>query len=313
MGIGDWAQSPIPNPQSPKVIKTNTLYEKRLVVLISGISKRYNMKSFTALFICAITLVSFANAISMKKVDHLFTATDAQSKLTQILLQLSDSNSTEVTTPQQMVDAIKSMLHAQQEDQRLHEETHKTMMASCKEEDEFRAAEVEEANGALERSKEHHGQCQTSLDEATNTLPTLEATHKEYTEELERATKQRAEEHAEFLKRQASFKQAIEVIEDFIPYVENQFKGKFSAYSFIQVSENILKHSIKLGRMSHAIPVLAQIAQIDLSTHNEYSHNPNENAASKLKDALNHLREILNKDNQTNEDDERAAQEKFND
>ena len=97
------------------------------------------------------------------------------------------------------------MLHAQQEDQRVHQLTHTTMMATCKEEDEFRAAVVEEANGAFKRSKENHGLCQTRIDEATNTLPTLEATHKEYVEELERATKQRDEEHAEFLKIQASF------------------------------------------------------------------------------------------------------------
>ena len=97
------------------------------------------------------------------------------------------------------------MLHAQQEDQRVHELTHTTLMASCKEEDEFRAAVVEEANGAFKRSMENHGLCQTRIDEATNTLPTLEATHKEYVEELERATKQRDEEHAEFLKIQASF------------------------------------------------------------------------------------------------------------
>ena len=37
------------------------------------------------------------------------------------------------------------------------------------------------------------------------------------------------------------------------------------------------------------------------------------NAASKLKFALKHLRDILNNDNLTNEDDERAVQEKFND
>ena len=78
-----------------------------------------------------------------------------------------------------MVEVIKSILHAQQEYQRLNEENHKTIMTSCKEEDEFRAAEVEEANRALERSKEHHGLCQTSLDKATNTLSTLEPIHKE--------------------------------------------------------------------------------------------------------------------------------------
>ena len=167
-----------------------------------------------------------------------------------------------------MVEAIKSMLHVQQEDQRLHEETHKTMMASCKEEDEFCAAVVEEANGALERSKEHHELCQTSLDEATITLPTLEATHKEYVVELERAIEQRDEEHAEFFKIQTSFAQAIKVIEDFIAYVENRLKGKLFAYSFNQVTLNILKHSIKLDRMSHTIPVLVQITQIDLSSHN---------------------------------------------
>ena len=182
-----------------------------------------------------------------------------------------------------MVEAIKSMLHAQKEDQRVHEETHKTMMANCKEEDEFRAAEVEEAIGAFERSKEHYGLCQTRIDEIINTFPTLEATNKEYVEEFERATKQRDEEHAEFLKKQVSFTQAIEVFEDFIPYVENQFKGKFFAYSFIQVSEIILKYSIKLNRMSHAIPVLAQIANIDLFSHNEFRHNSIENATSKLK------------------------------
>ena len=51
------------------------------------------------------------------------------------------------------------MLHAQQEDQRVHQLTHTTMMATCKEEDEFRAAVVEEANGAFERSKENQGLC----------------------------------------------------------------------------------------------------------------------------------------------------------
>ena len=83
------------------------------------------------------------------------------------------------------------------------------MMSSCKEEDEFRAVEVEEAKGSLERSKENHGICQTSLDEATNNLATLEATHREYVEEFERATKQKDEEQAELLKIQVSFAQAI--------------------------------------------------------------------------------------------------------
>jgi DNA repair exonuclease SbcCD ATPase subunit len=227
-----------------------------------------------------------------------------------VMTMLLEVKGDKVTTPAALVKAIKNMMTRQEKDQDEHAKIHKKMMKQCMEEKEFRKKEIKNAEDSLKRAMAHQAKCQKSLDSAKEALPQLKSTKKEYEAELKRATEVREKEHKAYLVRKENFKEALDMLNDFKKYVEGKFKGHFKAFSFAEISSKVLKHSSSLGRLTEAVPVLAQIAALAPKHHN-YEYKANESVAQKLKEALDKLLEILVKDNDKNEKTEAKLQEIF--
>jgi chromosome segregation ATPase len=180
-------------------------------------------------------------------------------------------------------------------------------MKQCLEEDKFRAKEISDAKDAFKRATNAHASCSSSLKKAEAELPELKNTHKRYSTELARARKQRADDHAQYKKRQADFREAIAFLEDFIKFVRKALKGHFKAFSLVEYSEKLLAHSAKIGLVKMAVPALVAIAEATFSEEpkeSDYEYKPNEALASKLNNLLTDLLKRLKADNEQNEKDE---------
>jgi len=214
-------------------------------------------------------------------------------------------------TIKSFLDEIVRMMKKLQDEQDKHKEISEKMMSQCKEEDEFRKKEVEAATDALNRGTEARNKCDTSLQSAKKDLPELESALNTYESELQKATEQRNREHEEYLKRKASYEEAIAFLKDFIEYCKTQLKD-FSAFSFVEKSEKLLRHATKLGLLQHAVPVLVALAsrQDEVpTTHNNYNYAANQDIGKRLRDALDTLLARIEADWKDNEDTEVKAQE----
>lgn len=184
------------------------------------------------------------------------------------------------------------------------------MMHQCKNEKKFRHSEIRNAKDALSRSLQARGKCRRSLRDSLKNLPELKASLKTYQKELKRATEQREKEHKIFLEKQADYTEAVKFLAGFIEYVKEKFHGKFKAFSFVEYSENLLKHASKLDRLGEAMPALVALAQ-HMPKHNHYTYTPANEAANNLKEALHNLLRTLKTDLHTLREVERKAQEAF--
>jgi len=263
------------------------------------------MNKLTALFFVLLVSYNMIYSFDLRR----FKTSTIRGKLTQILVEVQTTE--DVKSIRQFLDVIHKMLTQLIEDQKQHEETSKKMMAQCEEEDKFREREVADANDALSRGTAARGKCQDALNEDNKNLPQLEDALDKYQKELKRATEQREEEHKRYVEISTNYKEAIDFLRGFIEYVQDKFKGKLAAFSFAQLSEKIMTHSIKLNAIEKAVPVLIAMAQTNMPEHNQYTYTAPEAAGNELKDALSKLLADLVADLQGVEDREKAAQEAF--
>jgi chromosome segregation ATPase len=211
------------------------------------------------------------------------------------------------------LEQIRGMMTKLQAEQTKHQEISDKMMAQCQEEDKFRAKEVEDSKDALVRARAAKAKCQASLDSAEKDLPDLEAALANYQKELAQATAQREAEHKSYLERKQDFEQAIAFLTDFIKYVKTNMSN-FKSLSFVDKSQQLLRHASKLGLLTQVVPVLAALAtraSDDIPEHNHYAYNNNEDIANTLNNALNTLLKRIQADWKTNEDIEIAAVNAF--
>lgn len=185
------------------------------------------------------------------------------------------------------------------------------MMSQCTEEAEFREKEIADANDANGRATASRTKCADSLRETQEDLPDLKAALQTYEDELVRVTEQRAKEHAAYLVRKADYAQAIEFLQGFLAELEDKMSN-FSAFSFAQKAQYVLKHANKLGLMKEAVPVLLALASKQIPAHNDYTPVQNEDVATQLKNAVTSLLQRIEADNQENERIEAVAVEAFN-
>jgi hypothetical protein len=201
-----------------------------------------------------------------------------------------------------------------EKDQETHKAIAKKMKSQCDEESAFRKTEISAAKSSLSKSRSARGICKASLKSARKDLPELESALRMYKAELKKAIEQRAREKKMYEQRKADFEQGITFVEAFIKVVSKEFKGKFKTFSFVEHSEQLLRHASKLGLINEAVPVLLALATTkdDDFKANTYGYNANESLATKLKTTLNNLLFRLKADYKKNEEIEKAAINAFN-
>jgi vacuolar-type H+-ATPase subunit I/STV1 len=185
-----------------------------------------------------------------------------------------------------------------------HKKVHKKMMKMCVGEGKFRRQEIKTAKIALAKATKHLQKCRISLKNAQKELPGLVKTLNSYKRELKRAQRQRNIERKKYVKRRNAFREALTFLRHFVTYVKAKLQN-YKAAALVEMSENLLKHSNKLNVLTHAAPVLVEIAS-NRAAHN-YKFTPNSKLKAKLMNALKQLITKISTDNAKNEADERRA------
>jgi len=191
-----------------------------------------------------------------------------------------------------------------------HKEIHAKMMGQCKEESNFRKAEIKAAKIARNRAVKHLAQCKASLTNAQKELPGLVSTKRSYKKELARAEKAREVERVKYTKRRQEFNEALVFLGQFIAFVHQKLK-LYKGASLVTLSEELLKHSNKLNILTHAAPILVSIAMEATANTDKYDFVPNQKLKQRLVDLLNQLHLRIKSDNESNEKDERRAAQIF--
>jgi septal ring factor EnvC (AmiA/AmiB activator) len=230
-----------------------------------------------------------------------------RARLTSMLVEVQVTENPK--TIQNFLEQIKGMITKLQQEQAKHQEISNKMMAQCTEEEHFRAKEIADSKDALNRGHAALAKCQASLASAEKDLPDLERALHTYVDELARATAQRENEHKSYLQRKQDYEQAIEFINAFIALV----KKEIHAISFVEQSENLIRHVSRLGLLSNAVPILVALASYQEvpTTHHTYGYK-NSNLVNTLNNSLNTLLHRVQADWKNNEDIEIAAVAAFN-
>jgi hypothetical protein len=199
----------------------------------------------------------------------------------------------------QLREVLEKLVRAQAK----HKKVHKKMMKQCFGENKFRTREIKTAKISLNKAVGHRRKCQVSLAHAKKELPGLVSTLNSYKRELKRAQKQRDVERKKYLHRRQAFLEALVFLKKFISYVTAKLKN-YKAASLVDLSENLLRHANKLNVLTHAAPVLVEIAT---SRAHDYSFKPNSALVAKLMTALRNLVAKITTDHKENEKQERQA------
>jgi len=269
------------------------------------------MIKISALFL--ITIFAFSSCLEISPINaELLPNQSSRAKLIDMMVEVKTEG--DVNTVGGFVSELKAMLDRLVEAQRKHEEIHKTMMASCFEEDEYRRKEIATAKVALQKSLDSRTRCKASLDNAERELPLLGATKNTYWQELRRAWAAREVEARKYKERKDSLNHALNFLRLFISYVQKKLGGTYKAFALAEMSQNLLKHAAKVDVMAEAVPVLLAIAQEPTEPANkasDYTYKANQGLGERLKQALNGLVQAIQKEYEMNESNERKAEATF--
>ena len=270
------------------------------------------MQKYSAIFL-ALLCVNLVASLELSPIDSsIMPSKSMHAELTSMLVEVEKTESPK--TIKNFIEQVRGMMTKLEKDQEAHKAIAKKMKGQCDNESAYRKTEIAAAKSSLSKSRAARGICKASLKSSRKDLPELEAALRMYQSELKKAIEHRAREKKMYEQRKRDFEQGIAFVEAFIKVVSKEFKGSFKTFSFVEHSEQLLRHVSKLGLIEEAVPVLLALAtetEQDFKA-NKYGYAANESLATKLKTTLNNLLFRLKADYLKNEQIEQAAVNAFN-
>jgi hypothetical protein len=188
-------------------------------------------------------------------IDYKSSQKQIQSQLTQLLVQVQSS------TPSLSLDEIEKfilkIISEIEESQKRHEEINRKMNAQCVDEANFRNTEIRDGNQAYAASAEALAKCQVSLESANTNLPLLESAQATYVALLAQKTSERNKNHKIYLSLQKDWSEAITFLIDFNKQIIKV--GTTHETGFSQMTENLIKHMTKVGKLKELAPIFIEI------------------------------------------------------
>jgi len=237
----------------------------------------------------------------MKRLNNIFVQ----------LRDINDTSSSNVKTFNAFTQVIQGLIDDLNRDTKKHYEVLEQMTKKCTAEDEFRDKEVADAKKATDNASssrkvcsEHLKKAQSLLQEAQNLLAAEQQKKKERTEIRNR-------EHAQFVNEKEQYDQAIGFLRNFIQMVAEKFGGNAPTPAFIQFSEDLLRHSSKIGKVEAAVPVLVLMSQYVAAQNGNYQNWSGSDASKTLVEKLNSLLHTMEDDLQKIVDLENKRQADF--
>jgi hypothetical protein len=219
----------------------------------------------------------------MKRLSNLFVE----------LQGITDSKSN-VKSYTAFTKVIQGLIDDLERDTKKHFEVLVEMTKKCTAEDEFRAKEVADARKAMNNADASRKVCTTHLNKAQTLLKVAINLLKAEEEKKRQRTEIRAQEHAIFVSQKRQYDDAIAFLRKFIVMVAQKFGGKKPA--FIELSEELLRHTAKTNNMEAAVPVLILLSQYTSAARGNYQNFDGAAASKTLVAKLNHLLSVLQRD-----------------
>lgn len=138
-------------------------------------------------------------------------------------------------------------------------------MADCKEEIEFRNAEISEGQDQLKRAKTHFTACKHSLEKGQTDLVRAEGDLSDAKSALQTAIAIRKSERAFFEEQVADHKYSIQVINGAIDFLDELVGGEATLLQLTQHTANMLKSGAKINLIQAYAPTIAYLAQMAAS------------------------------------------------
>jgi len=219
-------------------------------------------------------------------------------RLNNIFIQLKniDDSTSNVKTFDQFVKVIQGLFEDLDRDQQKHDAVLVEMNKQCAEEQKFRDQEVSDAKKAFNEAESSKKVCQGKFDTATQLKKESENLLQDEITKKEQRTQIRNEEHRIFVDTKAQYDEAIAFLREFIVLVRSKLTQGNTQASFIQFSENLLRHTAGLKRLDAAVPVLVMLAQYTSAQAGSYQEFNGSEAAATLQEKLDSLLKTLESD-----------------
>lgn len=253
------------------------------------------MHKFSAIFIVFLFSLNLILSMKLFTVDYKSTLKQTQNQLTQLLLQVESSESS--LSLEEIENHILKILNDVQESQERHIAISKRMHIQCNDETNFRRTEIKDANSAFKASADALAKCQISLDQANFYLPKLEESKRYFEDLLSQKLSERNKNHGNFYAVQKEWNNAILFIEDFIRQIKS--KGGKSFTGFSQLTQNLITHMTKVGKLNDLAPIFVEIT------------NKADNGLQKLLNLVTDLKVRLTTDLKIFEDQEKKQDQMF--
>lgn len=229
--------------------------------------------------------------------ENLLPQHSIMKRLNNIFVQLKDISdpTSNVKTYKAFTQVIQGLIDDLDRDTKKHYEVLEQMTKKCTAEDEFRDKEVADAKKAIVNASSSRKVCQQHLDKARSLLVEAQNLLAAEIQKKKERTEIRAREHAQFLNEKEQYDQAINFLKEFIQMVADKFGNGHEA-SFIQFSEDLLRHTSKIGKVDAAVPVLVMLSQYVSAKAGNYQNWNGAEASKTLTEKLNNLLHVMEHD-----------------
>lgn len=213
------------------------------------------MKKSSALLLVFLFFFEVILTMKVPNVDYKSSLKQTQNQLTQLLVQVESSEPT--LSLSYVEESITKILNEITETQKRHRDISNRMHSQCNDERKFRDSEISDANVAFKASGDALANCQTSLEQATTYLPKLEEALRYFEELLKLKWAERKKYKEQSNKKKKTFKKAIRFVNNFEDLIRE--KRKLLSTGFSQITEKLIKHMTKVGKLKETAPIFVEI------------------------------------------------------
>lgn len=229
-------------------------------------------KKYSAIFLIVVLMLNFTiqTSLNLSPLEKSFLPDHS---LRQVLIDLrEEANNADVQSPKSfkgLIEKIRKMIADLQDVQRMSKDIHEKMKKQCTEEISFRDSQVEDAQTSISRSLDAKQLCEVSEKASRSDNDLVKDAIETYNFHLNRAKLQRTQENKLYSDRKAELEEGLSFVVGFSKYLKKSFSsGETKPASFIDMSEELLRHASNAGALSETIPVLISISAVNAGENN---------------------------------------------
>ena len=260
------------------------------------------MQKFSALlfFLFIGTIMSLSSKSTLSPIEmNLLPQNSIMKRLNDVFLEIKAAPvNVTVKTFDAFVMVIMKLLSDLQQQNVEHAKILGVMQVKCGEESSFRSKEISDSNLSIKNAEASQNVCQAKLNKARTLRKTTKSLLADEQSKKKERTQIREKERLHFVSEKRQYDESIAFLASFITVVNKRFKeGGILSTSFVEFSEQLLRHVSGLSRLELALPVLIEMTQLsNPPAASVYSSAPDSKGAASLVEKLRNLLLTLQND-----------------